>query len=174
MMYVFAPSVETSSITRPRRRFWYDDADLEVVHDLVLEAARSTSSMYCALMPGATSTPLAPSSSFALPAVRRRVDAAVAVRAADARSIGPSAPHCAAGREDLAVEDLAAERAVVDVHRDRLVEAAPVARRSSSGLPSSSRRAGRCAAPVARERHRVRAELLAGQRIDRVAAGTSA
>ncbi len=130
----------------------------------------STSSMYCALMPGrdehdaraeqaarvrSTTVVVALSAVVALRATRW-----LEIRHRRSRSRLDVAAEWSA--EVLAVADLAAERAVVDVHRDRLVEPSPVGvdLRATFLRPVVEQTdARREQLPV--ERHRVRAELLA-------------
>ena len=169
MMYVFAPSVETSSTTRPRLRFWYETPIFEIVEDLVLEARDD---LVHVLRLDAGRDELAVRADQVLCLVAHQGGVA---RAAD-RPSGATDLRTVAGRrrpalrrgEHLLVRDLAAERAVVDVHRDRLEEPAPVGvdLRASFLRPVVEQADAR--RPVVLQHHRVGAEQVAGERIDRV------
>ena len=138
-------------------------ADHDVRRDGVPRPPVSSSSMYSAWMPGATSTPDEPISCSELGVTAERQP-----RPSGPPIRGSVAPHDPA-RVRPDVGHLAAERAIVDVHRDRLVEPAPAREQLAVALGGRVPDHAEPRREVAGERHRGRADVVAGQRIGRAA-----
>ena len=101
--------------------------------------------------------------------LRGGVEAADAVGPTDARIARTARLRAATDGERLRVARLRAERAVVDVHRDRLEEPAPRAEDLAAALLGRIPDQADARGEVAVEDHRVLAEPVAGERVDAAA-----